>query len=73
MNYLIPEPIGEVFCHRHRNGTMEHHESDWKIGPDAIYSHCNDCGKVAKVVHKTVKEFLEDSFSIELSHEPSTV
>lgn len=52
----IPEPIGEVFCHRYRNGTVEHHETPWRYG----FASCGICGAAAEVSVKKLNEFIND-------------
>lgn len=59
---LIPQPIGEVYCHRIRNGKfcMEHHESEWIKNDGMIVAHCESCGRSVRVIDISVSEFLKD-------------
>lgn len=57
----IPEPIGDYFCHRHLNGTVEHHETKWIKG----FAHCKRCDLSAEVSLKSLHYFLNDESLIE--------
>ena len=53
----IPAPLGETYCHRYRNGTIEHHEAPWKDG----MAFCERCGIKARLSFKSLDSFLNDA------------
>jgi hypothetical protein len=57
----VPQPIGEKFCHRHFNGAIEHHESEWQMTGLEYFSECPECGVVALAVNQTVSQFYRET------------